>query len=85
MTDKQWYTNYQDELNADQGDKEPEQVEQMLRDKKDDQGQPAYTHVFNPTNLPAQGHRWVDRGAKMSCEHAGHPHHSAFKRGGEMS
>jgi hypothetical protein len=85
MNDKQWYRDYQNELEAEQDGKAPEQVEQMLKQKTDENGQQVYTHVFNPTNLPAQGHRWVDRGAKMSCEHAGHPHHAAFKRGSEMS
>jgi hypothetical protein len=81
MNDKQWYSQYQDELNAEQDDKAPEEVEQMLKAKERRPRPAGYTHVFNPTNLPAQGHRWVDRGAKMSCEHAGHPHHAAFKRG----
>lgn len=31
-------------------------------------------------NLPQQGHIWIDRGEKMSCENAGHPYHQAFKR-----
>lgn len=26
-------------------------------------------------------HNWVDRGAKLSCEGAQHPHHSHFKVG----
>lgn len=31
-------------------------------------------------NLKPQKHIWVDRGAVMSCENAGHPNHRAFKR-----
>lgn len=31
-------------------------------------------------NLPKQGHIWINRGEKMSCENAGHPYHQAFKR-----
>lgn len=31
-------------------------------------------------NLQPQVHRWIDRGAVMSCEGAGHPYHRAFKR-----
>jgi hypothetical protein len=29
-------------------------------------------------NLPKQKHNWVNRGIKVSCEGAGHPHHSHF-------
>lgn len=29
-------------------------------------------------NLPKQKHNWVQRGIKMSCEGAQHPHHSHF-------
>lgn len=31
-------------------------------------------------NLKPQKHVWVDRGAKLSCEFAGHPPHQAWKR-----
>ena len=30
------------------------------------------------SNLPKQEHNWVKRGIKVSCEGAGHPHHSHF-------
>lgn len=30
-------------------------------------------------NLKPIAHRWVDRGAVMSCEGAGHPNHRSFK------
>jgi hypothetical protein len=81
---KMWYENYQNKLQAEQAGKSSQEVEEMLSNKVDDLGQTVYSTVFNPNNPPTQGHRWVDRGAKMSCEHAGHPHHSAFKRGGKM-
>lgn len=29
-------------------------------------------------NLPSQKHNWIQRGIKMSCEGAMHPHHSHF-------
>lgn len=28
--------------------------------------------------LPSQAHNWVKRGIVVSCEGAGHPHHSHF-------
>lgn len=31
-------------------------------------------------NLPKQDHAWVDRGLKLSCEGANHPHHQVWKR-----
>ncbi len=37
-------------------------------------------YLLDMDNMKPQEHRWVDRGAKMSCEGAGHPHHEAFKR-----
>lgn len=30
-------------------------------------------------NLPKQNHIWIDRGAKMSCENAGHHWHEVWK------
>lgn len=37
-------------------------------------------YMFEMDNVQPQQHNWIDRGAKLSCENAGHPHHSAFKR-----
>jgi hypothetical protein len=31
-------------------------------------------------NLPSQGHIWIDRGLKYTCENAGHAWHEAYKR-----
>lgn len=39
-----------------------------------------HQHVFDPATAPAILHNWVDRGLKVSCEGAGHPHHEAYKR-----
>jgi len=36
--------------------------------------------ILEMDHLPSQVHRWIDRGAKMTCENAGHPYHEAFKR-----
>lgn len=35
---------------------------------------------FDIENTPPQKHIWVDRGAVMSCENAGHANHRVFKR-----
>lgn len=48
--------------------------------------EPVVTAVVEPeysidiSNLPKQKHNWVPRGLKVSCEGAGHPHHSHFLR-----
>jgi len=34
--------------------------------------------VVDLDNLASVEHNWVKRGIKVSCEHAGHPHHSHF-------
>ena len=34
--------------------------------------------VIDMENLPIVKHNWVQRGIKVSCEGAGHPHHSHF-------
>lgn len=31
-------------------------------------------------NLPAQQHKWVDRGEVINCEGGDHPFHQVFKR-----
>ena len=36
-------------------------------------------HAIDLENLPKQGHHWVDRGLKVSCEGGAHLHHSHFK------
>jgi hypothetical protein len=42
-------------------------------------------YLFELDKLEPQKHNWVDRGLKMSCENAGHPHHQAFKSRPKMA
>lgn len=35
--------------------------------------------VLELDKLPKQGHIWIDRGLKLTCEDAGHPWHEAWK------
>lgn len=72
MSDRQWYVEYQKELEEEQANKTREEVTEELQTK--------YEHVFDPATAPKQGHIWIDRGLKMSCEGAGHPYHQAWKR-----
>ena len=37
-------------------------------------------YTFDMDNMPKVTHKWVDRGAVLSCELAGHPNHRVFKR-----
>jgi len=38
-----------------------------------------YEYMAELDNLPKQKHKWTDRGAKYTCENAGHPWHEAWK------
>ncbi len=39
---------------------------------------PEPEYELDIAHLPKQEHSWVRRGIKLSCEGAGHPHHSHF-------
>lgn len=80
MSDRMWYEDYQKELADKQQGKTRAEIAQELQAEQDETGQPLFTHVFDPDNAPKQGHFWVDRGLKYSCEGAGHANHQAWKR-----
>lgn len=40
--------------------------------------EPEIEYSIDLDNLPTVKHKWISRGAKMSCEGADHPHHSHF-------
>lgn len=48
------------------------EVHEELKDK--------FEYMFDMDNLPSIKHIWIDRGAVMSCENAGHANHRVFKR-----
>lgn len=66
MSDRVWYPDYQEKLQAEQEEREQSKAPE---------------NSFDMDNPPTQGHNWVDRGIKYSCEGAGHPYHQAYKRG----
>ncbi len=37
-------------------------------------------YMLELDHLPPQEHLWTDRGAKYTCENAGHEYHEAWKR-----
>lgn len=39
---------------------------------------PEIEYELNLDELPKQTHNWIQRGIKVSCEGANHPHHSHF-------
>lgn len=80
MSRSAWYEEQQKNIAEEQLGLSSAEVEQLLREKKDDTGKPMYQHIFNPDTAPKQEHRWVDRGLKMSCEGANHPYHQSWKK-----
>jgi hypothetical protein len=93
MSDRQWYEEYQQELRDQQGGKSRAEIRKELESAYEEHIDPVtgekilekkFEHVFDPDAVPAQGHRWIDRGLKMSCEGAGHPYHQSWKFGGHM-
>lgn len=50
----------------------------MTEPKEEAIQEPEYS--VDISKLPKQKHNWVVRGLKVSCESAGHPHHSHFLR-----
>lgn len=53
-------------------------MDKVVKEEEIEEVVPEYT--FDMNNLTPQKHIWVDRGAVMSCEHAGHANHRSFKR-----
>lgn len=51
----------------------------MNQQPKEEEIKPEYEQDL--TKLTPQAHNWVARGLKVSCEGAGHPHHSHFLLG----
>lgn len=37
-------------------------------------------HVTKLNDQTTDGHHWIDRGMKFSCEGGSHPHHETYKR-----
>lgn len=47
---------------------------QDIRDKMERESE----YSLDLNNLPSQKHNWIQRGATMNCEGAGHPFHQHF-------
>lgn len=57
-----------------------EKIEDKTEEKKQLHEELKAEYTVDIDNFPKVKHNWVDRGAVLSCEHAGHPNHRAFKR-----
>lgn len=68
---QQSYEDYRAMVAAEQAGMSREQIVQKLAVESE--------AITDLDNLPSQNHRWVDRGAVMSCEGAGHANHRSFK------
>lgn len=72
MSSKQSYKEHQAQLKQEQGQMSREEIAELMKKRNE--------FMLDLDNLQPQQHRWVDRGAVMSCEGAAHPSHRAFKR-----
>jgi hypothetical protein len=55
-------------------------IKEEDRKKIHDELKDKFEYTFDMDNVRPVKHIWVDRGAVISCEGAGHPNHRVFKR-----
>lgn len=65
-----------DVLQADYLETQDNQVREEIKEELERRSE----FVLDLENLPKQEHRWVDRGAKYTCEIGTHPTHEAWKK-----
>jgi hypothetical protein len=65
-----WYQEHKQKLQAEQANLSRDQVKEALQQQAE--------HVFDPATAEPVKHAWVQRGIKLSCEGAGHPHHQTW-------
>jgi hypothetical protein len=53
-------------------------VEEKVEIERDLRKQVERGEAIDLDHLPKVEHNWIKRGIKVSCEGAGHPHHSHF-------
>jgi len=61
-----------EQVRSDQQGKKYDDIKQAMESRN--------RFILEMDKLPSQNHLWIDRGAKMTCENAGHQYHEAFKR-----
>ena len=67
----QTYEEHKEQLNEKQSNLSYEQIKSRMASRSEG--------MTELDNLPKQEHRWTDRGAKLTCENAGHAYHEAWK------
>jgi len=79
---KQTYGQFKEQVRAAQEGFSHQEIMAMLQKARDESNpdKSKFTDIFDPETAKPISHRWVDRGAVMSCEGAGHANHRAFKR-----
>lgn len=65
------YKEQRKELEAEQSAMTPEQIRELMKKQSE--------WSMELDNLPPTNHVWTDRGAKLTCEGAGHPYHEFWK------
>lgn len=68
----QSYKEYKQEVKEAQSDKSYDEIKEQMKKQSE--------FMVELDNLKPIKHNWVDRGAKLSCENAGHAYHQAWKR-----
>lgn len=66
------YKTAKDTVKSEQSGKSYDEIRNDMKEKSE--------HVVELDRMSPVIHRWIDRGAVMSCEGADHPNHRAFKR-----
>jgi len=65
------YTHNPKEVEVEQEAMTPQEIAEKMANESE--------YSIDLNNLPSVNHIWVDRGAVVSCEGAGHPSHRHFK------
>lgn len=66
------YQQYQDAVKTEQADMNYEEIKDLMSKQSD--------FMLELDNVIPQKHIWINRGAKLTCENAGHPMHEAWLR-----
>ena len=70
--DEQSYADYRAEVKVSQSTMSYDDVKEEMQKRSET--------IVELDNMPRVEHRWIDRGAVMSCEGANHPNHQAWKK-----
>lgn len=71
MSDRQSYQDRIAEVKEKQSNMDYDQIKQYMSRKSE--------FMLELDNMKPVKHLWIDRGAKQTCENAGHAYHEAWK------